>query len=102
MDNSSKQSLSFPDVYTVENDEIESPRHVHTSGSDENRIVTPGSQSSSFIPDAENYDDIITPKRFRSIEDVYRDTKEIETEDELLLMGIDEPNSYTHAVKDKA
>lgn len=51
---------------------------------------------------SDNYDDIGVPKKFRSIVDVYNDTEDTEVEDELLLMGVDEPSSYSHAVKEHA
>lgn len=49
----------------------------------------------------ENYDDSVEPKRTRPIADLYNHTEEVKLDDELLLMGIDEPTSYTHVVKEQ-
>lgn len=59
------------------------------------------SQHSDSSLDKDAYDDSATQKNFRPLEDIYQETEETEIEDELLLMGVDEPNSYVHAVKDK-
>lgn len=40
------------------------------------------------------------PKQFRNLVDIYNATEEVELDDELLLMGVDEPRNYTQAVKD--
>lgn len=41
-----------------------------------------------------------TPRRFRSMGDIYENKEEIELEEELLLLGIEEPVSYQQAVKE--
>ncbi|KAL8145756.1 hypothetical protein AgCh_003778 [Apium graveolens] len=41
------------------------------------------------------------PLRYRSLRDVYEDTEEIELEEELYLMGIDEPSDFNQASKRK-
>lgn len=66
---------------------------------EEQEINTPQREE---IPDSSTYDDSGVPKRFRSLADVYNESEEVEIEDELLLMGVDEPSSYKTAVKEKA
>lgn len=88
--------FTIPDVPVDSKNEVE--RHEDLSGSDETEAITPVSRHSN----TETYDDSVTTRKFKSIADVYRDTEEVEIEDELLLMGIDEPSLYIHVVKDKA
>lgn len=42
-----------------------------------------------------------TPKWYRLISDVYANTEEIELKVELLLLGVEKPATYKHAVKEK-
>lgn len=49
----------------------------------------------------ENYDDSCEPKRFRLMGDIYRDTEEVELDEDLMLTGVEEPVSYKQAVKDQ-
>lgn len=51
--------------------------------------------------EVQNYDDSVTPKRSRSIRDVYNDTEEMNLEEELFLMGVEEPANYREAVKNQ-
>lgn len=48
----------------------------------------------------DTYDDSATPRRFRFLPSIYGNTTEIELEEELLLMGIDEPVCFEQAIKD--
>ena len=57
----------------------------------------PQSQSSNLSHD--NYDDSVEPKKFKGIADVYNETEEIELNEELLLMGVEEPVNYKQAAK---
>lgn len=57
---------------------------------------TEGSNISSH-----RYDDSGEPLRYRSIQDVYENTEEIELEQELLFAGTEEPQSYKQAAGDK-
>lgn len=49
----------------------------------------------------DTYDDSTTPRRFRPLRDVYADSTEIELEEELLLMGVDEPVCFEQAITDE-
>lgn len=48
----------------------------------------------------ENYDDSTEPRRCRKLSDIYNCSEEVEMEDELLLMGVDEPRNFGHSVKE--
>lgn len=97
----SQQQESFVvlDDFSTETENLEQ-FHQQQSDDTEGETATPRSPSSEMNSDAERYDDSVTPKRFRSLTDIYNATEEIELEDELMLMGINEPSAYKHAVKD--
>lgn len=96
--NKSCSRICHTDEVTVETQETGSPRQGNHND-DTTEVVTPETRRPTTMVDPENYDDSVTPRNFRLIEDVYQETEEVEIEDELLLMGIDEPSSYSHAVK---
>lgn len=60
-----------------------------------------GSPSATQDLRTENYDDNVTPKRSRLILDVYNDTEKVTLDEELCLMGIEEPAIYKKVVKDQ-
>lgn len=93
--------FDVPNVPTAEVVKAESPRQEQNATT-EAVVHTHVSQHSGSDIDKNAYDDSATPKRFRLLEDVYQETEETEIEDELFLMGVDEPNSFVHAAKDKA
>ncbi|XP_074328304.1 uncharacterized protein LOC141666209 [Apium graveolens] len=43
---------------------------------------------------SENYDGSEPPRKFRVVTDIYNNTEAIELDEELLLMGVDEPTNY--------
>ncbi|KAL8154787.1 hypothetical protein AgCh_000227 [Apium graveolens] len=55
--------------------------------------------SSAAQVDSDNYDDSQPPRRFRALADIYNNTEPIELDEELLLMGVDEPTCYKQATK---
>ncbi|KAL8094406.1 hypothetical protein AgCh_036077 [Apium graveolens] len=62
----------------------------------DNEQISEGSDSGSTDSYIDN-----EPRKFRSLRDVYANTEEVEIEDEeLLLMGVDEPANYGQAAKD--
>ena len=63
-------------------------------------VVSDADNSSHLDPD--NYDDSIEPRKTRSITDVYNDTDEVITEEELHLMGVEEPANYHEASKNRS
>lgn len=73
------------------------------------QFSTGGSQSSTGIQSSfgtqselrsENYDDSAIPKKSRRLSDIYNDTEEVVLDEELYLMGVEEPANYKEAVKD--
>lgn len=92
------------DLETVESgDDSYSGDNVSGHGSyngDNIQVSTPQSQSSVSRIDPDSYDDSTEPKKFRRLSDVYNNTEEIELDEELWLMGIDEPVNYTQAAND--
>lgn len=69
---------------------------------DNAEVSTPRSQIRDAGVEADRYDDSTVPRKFRPLSDVYNEIEEMELEDELMLMGIDEPNSFKIAEKDPA
>lgn len=97
------RSFSVPDEYGVDTHEDASQNEEESlenqdgdSNSGGETVRTPPA-SPTLNPD--NYDDSCEPKCFRRLSDVYRCTEEVEMEDELLLMGIDEPENFKQAEK---
>lgn len=57
-----------------------------------------GSESSRL--DSNNYDDSVEPLKVRRLSDVYNDTEEVVLDEELYLMGTEEPANFKEASKD--
>lgn len=49
----------------------------------------------------EDYDDSIEPRRVRNLAEIYNETEEVYLDEELYLMGVEEPMNYSHAIKDR-
>lgn len=67
-------------------------------------LVPPQESDGNDTPyhlDSDNYDDSVEPRKTRAIGDVYNDTEEVITEEELYLMGVEEPANYHEASKDR-
>lgn len=67
---------------------------------------TPGAQSSTAqISDTEensdNYDDSNSRRKYRPLSEIYDNTEVVELEEELYLMGTEEPSTYRQAANDK-
>lgn len=72
---------------------------------EQNTPRTPGAQSSSAqIYDTEensdNYDDTNSRRKYRPLSEIYENTEVVEPEEELYLMGTEEPSSYRQAAND--
>lgn len=87
-----------------------SPGFFVVSGEDVTREQIDGSTEGEITPvrttrtqgsDHSTYDDSTEPRRFRLLSEVYDETEEVETSDELLFLGVDEPATYAHAVQNK-
>lgn len=48
----------------------------------------------------DDYDDSVEPRKVRHIRDIYDETAEMEADEELNLMGVDEPGNFKQAVQD--
>lgn len=51
--------------------------------------------------DSDNYDDSVEPLKVRRLSDIYNDTEEVTLDEELYLMGTEEPANFKEASKDK-
>lgn len=71
---------------------------TESEGSD---MESPGLQSPASTENSDNYDDSNATRKYRSLYEVYNDSQEVELEDELYLMGTEEPNTYRQASSDK-
>lgn len=74
---------------------IEEPEENFSQG---DTPPTPNDRSTMIRLNPEDYNDSHEPKNQRLLSDIYEATEEIR--DELNLMGVDEPGSFKHAVKD--
>lgn len=88
---------SEPDSYGENSDQSGTGTPTQTPSS-QSQTHNPSSsfQSSTDRIDRENYDDSSTPKKFKSVREIYQTLDE----EELCLMGIDEPVNYAREVKD--
>lgn len=64
-------------------------------------LSTPQSNRDEYSADPELTDGSSEPKHYRSLEDIYDNTEEVELHDELLLVGVDEPSCYNQASKNR-
>lgn len=78
-----------------------SPRTDHSNDDSKEQHFTADTPSPTSQLKPENYDDSCEPKKIRSIGDIYNETEEVEFDQELLLMGVEEPASYKQDVKDQ-
>lgn len=64
-------------------------------------LATPEARSQGLRLSSENYDDSTEPRHTRKLTDIYNDTEEVELDEELYLMGVEEPASFRQAVEDR-
>ncbi|XP_074363653.1 uncharacterized protein LOC141704306 [Apium graveolens] len=91
-------SFLVPEMHT----DIEQSQQEGAENDDiwEARETTPPHSPSSY-QNSDNYDDSSEPKRYRTLNDIYNNSEVVEVEDELLLVGQEEPVNYGQAVKKK-
>lgn len=97
---SSDQAMTFTLVNATQFDEGTVEENIDQGGGDSSaeQSETSHSQSESQESEVEGSESSSSePVKFRSLTDIYNDTEEIELDDELLLMGIDEPKNYREA-----
>lgn len=89
------------EVYEQESDTSQSTDEGSASGGCSNSgPQSPISGASAQASESGSSSVSSEPKQFRNLVDIYNATEEVELDDELLLMGVDEPRNYTQAVKD--
>ncbi|KAL8094205.1 hypothetical protein AgCh_035908 [Apium graveolens] len=87
---------------TATSDEYDSRTPISSNSIPTSTLVTPLSQTSvTSRLNADNYDDSTEPRRVRKLSDVYNDMEEVVLDEELYLMGTEEPANYKEASKDK-
>lgn len=86
---------------TFEQSQMSTERMYTTDEDTSQGDKTPEAQSCETRLNPENYDDITELRRTRKMTDIYNDTEEMELDEELYLMGVEEPANYNQAVKDK-
>lgn len=67
---------------------------------EDDQVTTPTFQTSNPTLNLDDYDDSTEPKRVRSLRGIYEETEEVQLDEELFLMGVDEPATYSQAAKD--
>lgn len=78
-----------------------SPRSAQSDYENEEQGSASGTPTSTSHLNPDNYDDSCEPKRVRLINDIYRDTEEVELDEDSMLIGVKEQVSYKQAVKDQ-
>ena len=107
---SMQKIFTVPNIFEADEESQDNSENVEhgDTGSDCNsgyiddniQVSTPQSQSSVSRIDRDSYDDSTEPKKFRPLSGIYDATEEVELDEELWLMGVDEPVNYAQAVKD--
>lgn len=80
------------------NEDVEASGTVHD---DQREVTTPLSQSATPRLNRDNYDDSVEPRKVRLVDDIYNETEEVILDEELFLMGVEEPANYKQAAKDE-
>lgn len=65
-------------------------------------LQTPVQRSLSPIQslNQDDYDDSTELRRIKRLDEIYNETEEVFLDEELFLMGVEEPMNYSQAVKD--
>lgn len=65
-----------------------------TADSQSENIDSPRSQSTTQSLNSEDYDDSGEPNKVRNLQNIYNETEEVQLDEELFLMGIEEPINF--------
>lgn len=65
-------------------------------------VMTSSSETGESSTHSRSTSSSSEPKKFRLLSEIYDETEEVETENELLLLGTDEPNNYREAAAEQA
>lgn len=76
--------------------ENSSPQSVQSESAE-----TPRTQTLVPRLNYEDYDDSTEPRRVRKLSEIYEETEEMQLDEELYLMGIEEPMNFTQAAKNR-
>lgn len=76
------------------------PPRTHESGEGSTES-SPLSHISGTSLSSERHDDSREPCQFRSLSEIYVDAKEVEVDEDLLMVESEEPQNHEHAVKEK-
>lgn len=108
----SPEKFTVANVYSVveqgQEQETHMPEDEETSGSSMGTVnaqpqgspaVNSPQSSSSSQPESSSCSS--EPREFRLLSDIYDETHEVELDDELLLLGIDEPNNFYQVVAEQ-
>lgn len=72
---------------------------------DDSESVRTGGTSISQTPtrrlNFDDYDDSTEPRKYKGLDDIYNRREEVQLDEELFLMGIEEPMNFAQAVKDR-
>lgn len=107
----------FPSTFTVIDNvlevtaanETESEPYtpLHSPYTSFQSVVSNEIEQSSFFGESggstvsQSNDASTEPRKYRLLSDIYQETAEVELEDDMLLMSIQEPATYSKAIKDK-
>ena len=96
-------SYSSLSVYRSDEEERASVGDGHTVDTDSSNtsLGTPLSQPSVTSVNTDHHDESTEPKQIRPITEIYNETEEVQLDEELYLMGVDEPANYKEATKDR-
>lgn len=94
--------IQFPDMEFVDssNGSVDDEMDTGRGDTSDGELDTPLSQPSNTRVNRDDYDDRHTPKKFRSLNEVYDETEEVTLDEELYLMGVEEPSNFKQAAKD--
>lgn len=89
--------FSVPDIYTADEDE-----QIDSNIFDGNNSIssTPEPQSPTSTRNPDNYDDSTEPKKTRRLSEIYNETSMVDLDEELYLVGFEEPANYRQAIQD--
>lgn len=58
-------------------------------------------QSTRVNANLEDHDESVEPRCYRPLVDMYNESEPVELDEELMVMGVEEPQNYEQAVKKK-
>ena len=102
-DNKDKQDVqagTFTIASAIVTEEREHQSNTGMSSNESENMYTPISISHVSKLNSEDYDESTEPRRIKKIGEIYNEIEEVQLEEELFLMGIEEPINFKQAAKD--